>query len=148
MILEVERVYKGQVGPRIEVHTNTETNCALYLTAQEPTGLLAYMSDYGRLGSSTCSTVTVDDLEHIFGVGYPPDPSIGLHGADRHSTLVNIGADGATGDAEDPSRSLVSALVISLVLIVAITVPTRWLLVSRRRAHRSPPESQSPEDGS
>ena len=36
MILEVERVYKGQVGPRIEVHTNTETNCALYLTGKSP----------------------------------------------------------------------------------------------------------------
>lgn len=144
--LEVARVYHGQAGPHIEVYTNTESNCALNLAANEPVALISWRSDHGRLGASTCSRMTVDELKRVFGAGYQPDPSIGLHGAHRHSTLVNIGADRATGDFEDPSRSMISALVIGLILVLAVTFPTFWLLVSRQRA-QSPPTARSPENG-
>lgn len=129
VVLEVDWVYKGDVGPRIEILTDTATSCSLFLAPQRPTGLLAHRSDDGRLGASVCSVVSIDALENAFGAGYPTDSSIRLSHSDRGSGL---------------SPTLV--LVISLVLAVAITLPTLWLLGRRRRARHSLAAQSSEEE--
>ena len=114
MVLEVELVYKGEVGPRIEVHSNAGgPACGIDFGYYPGAGVVAFERD-GRLWAGSCSNpVEIDELEEVFGAGYPPNGSIELQVADRNSAPAD--ADGATGDASDPdpSLSLVSAGMVT-----------------------------------
>lgn len=179
MVLEVELVYKGEVGPRIEIHSNADgPACGIDFGYYPGAGVVAFERD-GRLWAGACTNpVGIDELEEVFGAGYPPNRSIALQVADRSSTPVNPQVDGsadvaasdtpgdgpspggrdiADASASDPpdngpipvddggadlagtevereDPSLPTALVVGLVLMVAITFPTVWLVVQRRRA--------------
>ena len=75
MVLEVELVYKGEVGPRIEVHSNAGgPACGIDFGYYPGAGVLAFERD-GRLWAGSCSNpVEIDELEEVFGAGYPPNP--------------------------------------------------------------------------
>ena len=102
VVLEVDRVYKGDVGPRIEILAEAGTSCRLIISPGT-TGLLAYRNDNGMLSANMCSVSPADALRHRFGAGYPPDPSIGLHGPDQDSALVDV-------DSGDQHRSAAPAM--------------------------------------
>ena len=102
VVLEVDRVYKGDVGPRIEILAETGTSCRL-IFGPGTTGLLAYRNDNGLLSANMCSVSSADALKHRFGAGHPPDPSIGLHGPDQDSALVDV-------DSGDQHRSAAPAM--------------------------------------
>lgn len=135
VMLEVDWVYKGNVGPRIKILTETATACALYLVPNVPTGLLAYRDDNGVLGAGACSLARIEALEHVFGAGYPPNP------------LVEAPAGSVAGDSEDRGLSLALVLVVAVVLPVAITLGAIWVVMSRNRRGRAAPAAESPEDG-
>ena len=136
VLLEVDWVYKGNVGSRIEILTETATTCALYLAPNVPTGLLAYRDDNGVLGAGACSPARIAALKHVFGAGYPPDPS------------VDVPAGSVAGDSEDSGPSLALVLLVAVVLPVAISLGAVWVIVSHRRRGRTAPAAESPEEGS
>ncbi|MCY4631977.1 MAG: hypothetical protein OXE75_14005 [bacterium] len=79
-------VYKGDVGPRIAVHTGT-SNCGLSHGYQSSDsfrkrpmrGLVAFEDSDGDLWVGLCnSPVTFGELAEAFGTGHPPDDSIGF----------------------------------------------------------------------
>ena len=80
LTLEVDRVYKGEAGPLIEVYT-PGNNCATDFGGGY-TGVVVFMIDVdtvslekGDLYVHYCgSHATIEELREVFGAGYPPDP--------------------------------------------------------------------------
>ena len=79
-------VYKGDVGPRIAVHTS-RSNCGISygyrsrdsFRKRPMRGLVAFEDSDGELWVGFCdSPVTFGELAEAFGTGYPPDDSIGF----------------------------------------------------------------------
>ena len=79
MVLEVEWVYKGEVGPRIEIHSNADgPACGIAFSSHSATGVVAF-ERRGRLRAGACDNpVGIDKLEEVFGASRPPDSSISL----------------------------------------------------------------------
>ena len=80
LLFRVDRVYKGEVGPLIEVRTHAqgEPACGIDVGGQGTVGVVAHQWR-GDLSVSLCgSIVAIDELEEVFGVGDPPDESIRL----------------------------------------------------------------------
>ena len=77
MVLEVERVYKGDVGPRIEIHSNADgPACGIDFGYYPGAGIVAFEHE-GQLWAGWCSNpVEISELEEVFGAGYPPGGSI------------------------------------------------------------------------
>ena len=88
LLLEVHRVYKGQAGPFIEVRTGYGGgDCGTEFDRVGTTGVAAsirgehgwWVGEKGDLLVDFCSShVTIDELEDVFGAGYPPDDTISL----------------------------------------------------------------------
>ena len=74
LVFQVDRVYKGQAGPQVEVRTNQDrAACGLDLSGAGITGVAAFPTREG-LGVNRCaSPVTIAELEEVFGEGYPAD---------------------------------------------------------------------------
>ena len=77
LVFEVERVYKGSVGYRVELQTGYgDGDCGTDFGGLGTVGITAYPSGKSDLSVSVHrSTATVDELEDVFGVGYPPNPT-------------------------------------------------------------------------
>ena len=76
LTFEVDRVYKGEVGPRISFDVfGPEGSCSDFI----PSGVTAVLAQDGvgdlyiMLQSSFVSEA---DLERVFGAGYPPDETL------------------------------------------------------------------------
>lgn len=80
LLFRVDRVYKGEAGPLIELRTHAqgEPACGIDAGDQGTVGVVA--SHWrGDLSVNLCgSIVAIDELEEVFGKGYPPDESIRL----------------------------------------------------------------------
>ena len=77
LVFQVDRVYKGQAGPQVEVRTNRDrAACGLDLSGAGVTGVWAFRTKEG-LGVGTGSTITIAELEEVFGEGYPADLNAG-----------------------------------------------------------------------
>lgn len=127
---EVDWVYKGSVGPRVEVHT-TGTNCGRVFGNFEDwrdenryrtrsIGIAVWESAEGELVHGSCPPwAHIGPWEEAFGPGYPPEGSIDPQDPDEEAGQIRV---------------LASTLLVSVAAILAI-----WLLVARRRARQSSP---------
>ena len=76
LTFEVDRVYKGEVGPRISFDVSgPEGGCSDFI----PSGVTAVLAQ-DRVGDLyimlQSSFVSEADLERVFGAGYPPDETL------------------------------------------------------------------------
>ncbi len=119
MVFEVDRVYKGDVGPLVEARSASyDAACGVDFAGQPSAGVAAFERDEGTLSVDLCSSiVTSQELEEAFGTGYPPDVSSDLYAP----------GDGLTS---------VSAPLIALLAAAAAAVLTVSILAVRRRRHR------------
>ena len=112
---EVDRVYKGSVGRRVEIRS-TQTNCGIHFGEWEDwrdenrywtraMRITAKQSDDGVLQKGLCTPhVTRRGSEEMFGSsGYPPDGSIDPQTPDDDPAPANGGVDAAASDV--PSSS-------------------------------------------
>ena len=114
LVFRVGRVYKGEIGPLVEVHTNAGgAACGLYRTGL-PAGPVVAYQDRGTLWTSWCSSdlVSIVEFVDVFGPGHRPDPSIELHIVD----IVPIEDEYAGGDLSDGSIEPAAADVGSTTL--------------------------------
>ena len=79
LLFGVDRVYKGEAGPLIEVRTHAqESACGVDLGGMGVVGIAA-RTWRGDLSVHLCgSMVTAAELQDVFGEGHPPDDSIRL----------------------------------------------------------------------
>ena len=88
LVFEVNRVYKGQAGPVVELRTAYGGgDCGVDFGGYGTVGITAgrrgatgwWAAEEGDLTVSLHqSAATVEELEEVFGAGYPPDPTIQL----------------------------------------------------------------------
>ena len=81
LVFEVDRVYKGQVGRVVKLRTGYGSgDCGVDFGERGTVGITAWGSaSEGDLTVSLHqSAATVEELEEVFGAGYPPDPTIQL----------------------------------------------------------------------
>ena len=150
LVFRVGRVYRGEVGSLIEVRTHAQgPACGIDVGGQDEVGIVAE-TWRGQLSVNRCgSVVTPDELEEVFGAGYPPDESIRLTVASdseesplddaRQDDERLVAASQSDGSARD--RQLLTVLLVAgaavLVLAGAITWRRRrWL---RRRGSGGEP---------
>ena len=121
MVFEVDRVYKGDVGPLIEVRSASyDAACGVDFAGQPSAGVAAFERDEGTLSVDLCSSiVTSHELEEVFGAGYPPDESSDLYAPGDGSTSV--------------SAPLVTLLAVAAAVVLAVSI----LAVRRRRRRQS-----------
>ena len=75
MILEVIWVYKGDLGPRVEIHSSFSSYaCGVDFVDPRSPVFVAYQ-DGDELFVGTCDNFTISDLEAEFGAGNPPAES-------------------------------------------------------------------------
>lgn len=79
LVFRVDRVYKGEAGPLIEVRTHAQgPACGIDMEGRGTVGVAA-QEWRGDLNVHLCgSVVTASELQDVFGEGYPPDESISL----------------------------------------------------------------------
>ena len=79
LLFQVDRVYKGEAGPLIEVRTHAQGSaCGMDLGGMGAVGIAA-RTWRGDLSVNLCdSMVTAAELQDVFGEGHPPDDSIRL----------------------------------------------------------------------
>ncbi|MYJ80529.1 MAG: hypothetical protein F4046_01735 [Acidimicrobiaceae bacterium] len=80
LLVRVERVYKGEAGPRIEVriHAQGDPACGIDVGGHGTVGVVAH-EWRNELSVNLCgSIVAIAEMEEVFGEGYPPDESISL----------------------------------------------------------------------
>ena len=115
LLFRVERVYKGEAGPRIEVRTHPQGSaCGIDVGGHGTVGVVAHQWR-NELSVNLCgSIVAMDEMREVFGEGYPPDQSISL------PVSSNTGSD-----------TLIVVLVVAgAPLLLTVSV------VARRRLHR------------
>ena len=73
MVLEVDWVYKGDLGPRVEIHSAFDSAaCGVDFWHQLSPAVVATEHE-GQLSAGACDyPLTVSELEEAFGTGYPP----------------------------------------------------------------------------
>lgn len=126
-VFEVDRVYKGQAGPLIEVRTGYgNSNCTYHFGFSGRQGITArrggieWGAEEGDLVMGALfSTATVAELEDVFGAGYPPDETLLI------ATEVDSGRPGRLTTRQTPAIS------------VALTVLLAGLIVRHRRRRRA-----------
>ncbi len=126
--LQVDRVYKGEAGPRTVVHSHVSgATCGRDFGAGGPQAVLAYAEETrgwlgleaGELTSGYCSThITIADLIEVFGDGYPPDETILLPTVPKDRESENRASSGI-------------ALVIGGMIVVGVVAMVWWVRRSR-----------------
>ena len=105
LVFEVDHVYKGEAGPLIQLRTGYGAgDCGVSFEGAGTVGITARWR--GETGWGTeesdlvvtewTATATLDELEAVFGAGYPPDDSIRLSepSGDR-ATITALAVGGA-----------------------------------------------------
>ncbi len=143
LVMEVSRVYKGQIGPRVAVLTNSEESaCGVDFTDEPSRGVVAFGQE-GDLGVDLCSAWgwNTGDIEEVFGREYPPDETIELvlpANADITSKEFEAAlgidttlANGESGEGDAIPASLqISGLALGFLLFMALM---EWGLAKRRQ---------------
>ena len=77
LVFEVDRVYKGVVGSRIEVYTWLGgASCGVSFDGRGLVGVAAFARGSELRVDVCASPVSIGDLEEVFGDGVPPDPPV------------------------------------------------------------------------
>ena len=128
LVFDVDRVYKGEAGPLIEVRTHAQGSaCGIDMDGRGTVGVVAHEWK-GDLSVHLCgSVVPVGELQDVFGEGYPPDESISL-------------TPGPSDDFLNTSLVLPIAGAAVIVLVGAAVYRRRFRHGSRRQ-HGSHPRS-------
>ena len=139
LLFRVERVYKGEAGPLIEVRTHAQgPACGIDVGGQGAVGVVAGHWR-GDLSVSLCrSIVAIDELEEVFGEGYPPDESIRLPVSpdpEEDSFYTGLPSDeGLVAESQpDGSRRDQSLLAVLLVAGAAVLAFAGAVIWRRRR---------------
>ena len=124
----VDRVYKGDIAPRVELRDFARTTCCdewwpwrkgdeIFVLAEEinPTILLL-----------TCRQGSLEEAERIFGTGYEPNAAHESRGGDV------VASGGGASDGAPPTRSADIALTVGAAGFLAVS-----LVVAGRRSRRS-----------
>ena len=94
IVFRVHRVYKGQLGPTVEVLTTTVSNCGTWFHPGRAAGVIAYDNSWGvegTYGVGHCfGHATRYELEEVFGMGYPPDETLVPEHRSGHNPTVGI----------------------------------------------------------
>ena len=110
LVFEVDRVYKGVVGSRIEVYTWLGgASCGVSFDGRGVVGVAASARG-GKLRVDVCSSpVSIGDLEEVFGDGVAPDPPVDEVSSleEKKSEVEEVFGDGV---APDPPVDEVSSL--------------------------------------
>ena len=132
----VDHVYKGNVGPVVEIHTIQVFNncCPNQLTMyrnNEPTVVLARELGPGIFRETGCfgflgPMPTTADLEQEFGAGWAPDGSMELQ---------------APQDDSGPESVLAVTLAAFVAAILAV-----WMFAARRRSRREAATTERSEE--
>ena len=106
LLLEVDWVYKGRAGPLIEVRTGGLAACGTEFGGMGTTGVAVMRSEEssewgglepGDLYVDWCSShVSIEELEEVFGAGYPPDALLMLEEPSESSTPFRTPLVGGT----------------------------------------------------
>lgn len=102
LVFEVDRVYKGQEGPVVELRTGYGSgDCGVDFGGRGTVGITArrrgatgwWAAEEGDLTVSLHrSAATVDELEEVFGAGYPPHETLSLPEASATFRVLLIGS--------------------------------------------------------
>ena len=146
MVLEVDWVYKGDVGSRVEIHSNYDSAaCGVDFDYLRSPAVVAY-GDAEELQAGRCDyPLTVSELEEVFGAGYPPAGSTEPLGAEQSGASAASPSDSAQPDASpepqnaDGDSESVTRLVTIVVVVAVAAVLAAWMVARRRKERRSPP---------
>lgn len=108
LTFEVDRVYKGEVGPRVELYTSLNSSCGIDFGPAGYTGVAAFAAgpESTELWVHWCgSHVSIEELEEVFGAGYSPDDA-GDSSANLLPLSGVLGIGGYSPDDEGNSSAL------------------------------------------
>ena len=90
LTFEVDRVYKGRIAPRVDVYTSFSSSCGIDFERAGYTGVAAFGEpDSPKLWVHWCgSHVSIEELEEVFGSGYPPDETLAPPATQQISTTA------------------------------------------------------------
>ena len=135
LLFRVERVFKGEAGPLIEVRTHAQGSaCGIDVGDQGTVGVVASQWR-GDLSVNLCgSIVEIDELKAVFGVGYPPDESIRLPVSpdpEEHAFYTGQPPDDglvmwSQHDGSSSDRSLLAALIVAGAVLLAFASAVIW----------------------
>ncbi len=135
LLFRVDRVYKGEAGPLIEVRTHAQGSaCGIDVGDQGTVGVVASQWR-GDLSVNLCgSIVAMDELEEVFGEGYPPDESIRLPVSpdpEEHAFYTGQPPDDGLVAPSQPDwsardRSLLAALIVAGAVLLAFASAVVW----------------------
>ena len=135
LLFRVERVYKGEAGPLIEVRTHAQgPACGIDAGGEGTVGVVA-RHWRGDLSVNLCgSIVAIDELEEVFGGGYSPDESIRLPvSLDPEEDLFHTGLSPGEGGlaASQPGDSardqrLLAVLIVAGAAAILVIGTVAW----------------------
>ena len=140
LVFEVDRVYKGQAGPLIEVRTAYGGgDCGVDYGRAGTIGITAerrgdtgwWVAEVGDLMVHLCGSAAPEhELEEVFGAGYPPDPAIQLS-----EPQTSEPPDPAIQNSAPPDNSTTILETVSVGIVLVALVAE--LIAMRRRRRRA-----------
>ena len=138
LVFEVDRVYKGHIGPVVEVQT-ISSSCGTNFSHSGTTAVVAKLAEqdshWGDLKAGDLYVTYVEtfysiaDLEEVFGAGYPPDPTIQL--PEPQSSEPQISEPQISERSGNPT-SIRQTVASGIALIV---LGAGLIAIRRRRRH-------------
>ena len=135
LLFRVERVYKGEAGPLIEVRTHAQgPACGIDAGGQGTVGVVANQWR-GDLSVNVCgSIVAIDELEQVFGEGYPPHESIRLPVSpdpEEHAFYTGQPPDDGLVMSSQPEgssrdQSLPAVLIVAGAVLLVLSGAVIW----------------------
>ena len=135
LLFRVDRVYKGEAGPLIEVRTHAQGSaCGIDVGGQGTVGVVAHQWR-GDLSVNLCgSIVAIGEIEEVFGGGYPPDESIRLPVSpdpEEHAFYTGQPPDDGLVTSSQPegssrNQSLPAVLIVAGAVLLVLAGAVIW----------------------
>ena len=130
LLLEVDWVYKGRAGPLIEVRTGGLAACGTEFGGMGTTGVAVMRSEEssewgglepGDLYVDWCSShMSIEELEEVFGAGYPPDALLMLEEPSGETLVLEEPSESSTPFRTPLVGGTVFVLVAGVVGLVRL----------------------------